>query len=46
VFVLKAGPAFEVVAENDMTESVLATPAMSEGRLFYRTATRVLAIGG
>ena len=32
VFVLKAGPAFEVLAENDMTESVLATPAISEGR--------------
>jgi outer membrane protein assembly factor BamB len=45
VFVLKAGPAFEVLAENDMTESVLATPAVSEGRLFYRTQGHVLAIG-
>jgi outer membrane protein assembly factor BamB len=45
VFVLKAGPAFEVLAENDMGESVLATPAVSEGRLFYRTQGQVLAIG-
>jgi outer membrane protein assembly factor BamB len=45
VFVLKAGPAFEVLAENDMTESVLATPAISEGRIFYRTQNRVVAIG-
>jgi outer membrane protein assembly factor BamB len=45
VFVLKAGAAFEVLAENDMGESVLATPAASEGRLFYRTQGKVLAIG-
>jgi outer membrane protein assembly factor BamB len=45
VFVLKAGPTFEVLAENDMGESVLATPAISEGRLFYRTQGQVLAIG-
>src|SRR4029453_13475144 len=37
VYVLKAGPTFELVAENDMGESVLATPAMSEGVLIYRT---------
>ena len=39
VFVLKAGPAFELLAENDMAESVLATPAISEGTLLYRTRT-------
>jgi len=44
VFVLKAGPTFEVLAENDMTESVLATPAISEGALIYRTAGHVVAI--
>jgi outer membrane protein assembly factor BamB len=44
VYVLKAGPAFEVLAENDMTESVLATPAISEGTLIYRTAGHVVAI--
>ncbi len=45
VFVLKAGPAFELVAENDMGESVLATPAISEGSLLYRTAGHLLSIG-
>jgi outer membrane protein assembly factor BamB len=45
VYVLKAGPAFEVLAENDMAESVLATPAISEGRLFYRTQGNIVAIG-
>jgi outer membrane protein assembly factor BamB len=44
VYVLKAGPAFEVLAENDMTESVLSTPAISEGSLLYRTQNHVLAV--
>ena len=44
VFVLKAGPAFEVIAENDMTESVLSTPAITEGSLLYRTQKHVVAV--
>ena len=31
VFVVKAGPTFEIVATNDMASPVLATPAISEG---------------
>jgi len=46
VYVLKAGPSFEVVAENDMGESVLATPAISEGVLIYRTQGHVIAVAG
>jgi outer membrane protein assembly factor BamB len=41
VYVLKAGPSFEVIAENNMGESVLATPAISEGVLIYRTQSHV-----
>ena len=41
VFVVKAGPAFEIVATNDMGSPVLATPAISEGRLFIRTASHL-----
>ena len=44
VFVLKAGPAFEVLAENDMTESVLSTPAITEGALLYRTQKHVISV--
>jgi outer membrane protein assembly factor BamB len=44
VFVLKAGPVFELISENDMGESVLATPAISEGTLLYRTQANVVAI--
>ena len=46
VYVLKASPTFELLADNDMTESVLATPAISEGLLLFRTAGHLLAIKG
>ena len=46
VYVLKAGPSFELIAENDMGESVLATPAISEGLLIYRTQGNVVAVAG
>jgi outer membrane protein assembly factor BamB len=46
VFVLKAGPAFEVLARNPLGEVTLATPAISEGVLFFRTRGHVMAIGG
>jgi outer membrane protein assembly factor BamB len=44
VYVLKAGPAFEAVSENEMGESVLATPAISEGTLLFRTQGNVVAV--
>jgi outer membrane protein assembly factor BamB len=44
VLVLKAGPVYELLAENDMGESVLATPAISEGTLIYRTQGHLMAI--
>src|SRR5688572_24621202 len=45
VLVLKAGPVFEVLATNDMAAPVLATPAISDGRLIVRTASHLVAIG-
>jgi outer membrane protein assembly factor BamB len=44
VFVLKAGPAYELLATNDMAESTLATPALSEGMIIWRTQNHVLAV--
>ena len=44
VLVLKAGPTFEVLATNDMGAAVLATPAITEGRLLIRTASHLVAI--
>ncbi len=45
VFVIKAGPAYELIALNEMGAPVLATPAISDGRLYFRTANEVIAIG-
>jgi outer membrane protein assembly factor BamB len=45
VIVLKAGPVFERIATNQMTSPVLATPAISEGRLLLRTQREIVAIG-
>jgi outer membrane protein assembly factor BamB len=45
VFVLKASPAYELLSTNDMGSSVLATPAISEGRLLFRTQKELIAIG-
>jgi outer membrane protein assembly factor BamB len=44
VFVVKAGPEFELLATNDMTENCMATPAVSAGTLFFRTRHRVVAV--
>jgi len=46
VFVLKAGPAFELLARNRLGEVALATPAVSEGVLFFRTRGHLIAVGG
>jgi outer membrane protein assembly factor BamB len=45
VFVLKAGPVFELLAENALGEVAMATPAISEGTLFFRTRGHLVAIG-
>jgi len=43
--VIKAGPAMEVLAKNQMGEPCLATPAISQGVLYFRTAGSLIAIG-
>ena len=45
VFVVKAGPTFEVLAENLMGETLMATPALSEGVLYIRTRGHLVAVG-
>jgi outer membrane protein assembly factor BamB len=46
IFVVKAGPQFEVVAQNAMNEICMATPAISQGTLFVRTRKDLFAISG
>jgi len=43
--VLKAGPKFEVLAENDLSDYTLSSPAISDGQIFLRTEHFLYAIG-
>jgi outer membrane protein assembly factor BamB len=45
VFVIAAGPEFKVLAMNEMSTPVLATPALSDGRLLIRTQDQIMAVG-
>jgi outer membrane protein assembly factor BamB len=46
VFVVQPGTNFNVLATNQMGEVCMATPAISEGVIFFRTQGRVVAVGG
>jgi outer membrane protein assembly factor BamB len=43
--VFRAGPKFEILAENDFGEYVLSSPAISNGQIFIRTDKFLYAIG-
>ena len=43
--VIKAGPKFEVIAENALNDYCLSSPAISDGQIFIRTATHLHCIG-
>lgn len=45
VVVLKNSSDYEQLAVNDLGESIIATPAIADGRLFFRTRTKILCIG-
>jgi outer membrane protein assembly factor BamB len=43
--VIKAGPQFEILAENALGEYILSSPAVSDGQIFIRTEQAVYCIG-
>jgi len=43
--VLKAGPTFEVLAENALDDYLLSSPAVSDGQIFIRTTKHLYCIG-
>ena len=43
--VVRAGPKFEILAENDLDEYTLSSPAVSDGQIFVRTDKALYAIG-
>ena len=45
IYVVRAGPDFETLAVNSVDEVVMATPAISEGKIYIRTRYHLLAIG-
>jgi outer membrane protein assembly factor BamB len=43
--VIKAGPQFQIVAENALNDYCLSSPAISDGQIFIRTTGFLYAIG-
>jgi outer membrane protein assembly factor BamB len=43
--VVKAGPKFEMLAENALNDYCLSSPAISDGQIFIRTAQHLYCIG-
>ena len=44
VYVVKSGPQFQLLATNSMGEVCMATPAISEGVLYFRTRSNLIAV--
>ena len=44
VYVVKAGPEFELLAKNPMCDALFATPAISNGVLYFRTTRKLIAV--
>ena len=45
VHVVKAGPVFEMLGKNPLGEVAMATPAISDGTLIFRTRNHLVAVG-
>jgi len=44
IYVIKAGPKFDLLAKNKMNDICMATPAISGNLIFFRTQHFVIAI--
>lgn len=44
VYVVRTGPKFRLLATNSLDENTMATPAISEGRIYFRTQHHVVSI--
>jgi hypothetical protein len=45
VVVLENSPELNVLATNDLGESCLGTPAIADGRLYFRTRGHLFCVG-
>ncbi len=44
VYSVKAGPEFRILAENKLHETIMSTPAITKGFLFFRTQNHLVAV--
>jgi len=44
VYVVKAGRTFELMSQNPLGGITMATPAVSEGTLYFRTSEKIIAV--
>jgi outer membrane protein assembly factor BamB len=44
VYVIKAGPEYELLAKNSIGESIMASPAVSGGKMFIRAIKHLYCI--
>jgi outer membrane protein assembly factor BamB len=45
IYVVPAAEKFSVIATNRLNETCMATPAISEGAIFFRTRSKLIAVG-
>ncbi len=45
VYVFKTGRKFELLAQNDMQDGIMATPTLAGGRIYLRTLRKLYCIG-
>jgi len=45
VFVIKAGPEYNLLAQNHMNDILMATPAISDDIIYFRAQKSVIAVG-
>jgi outer membrane protein assembly factor BamB len=45
IFIVKAGPRFELIGKNSVGQLLMATPAISGGMMFIRAERDLFAIG-
>ncbi|MDX1333724.1 MAG: PQQ-binding-like beta-propeller repeat protein, partial [Robiginitalea sp.] len=45
VFVIKAGPGFEILSRNPLNDLIMASPAISEDMIYFRTQNHLVAVG-
>lgn len=46
VYVIKAGSNFELLGKSSLGEVAMATPAISEGTIYFRTRNHIIAVAG